>query len=655
MTQDPLADLTAQAEQAFASGDPQAARQIWEAMLQIDPEHPAARQGLARLGAGEVGPTPAPTVDPGPVPPAHDAEPSQGLDLELDLDLIGQPSAAAPPATPSSPPPGTPREGASVRELLEAAEEIDPVSPVQGIERSAEGDGGSAVPPEVLEMVAAARDALADGNTAEATRLASRALALDEKAPGADEIIAQARSLEQLQADRAEYQLRDGIHAFEQGQFEEARARFEAVLAAVPEHAEAREYLERLEAARLQHAAAPAGETPGLHAPDLDAIDAIPLGVSQEHDHGVAAQATGPAEEVTTLPPTPDAVDQVITAPPEEVVTTPPADCSSPPASSVDTSQPAPTGPEGGIAVPPPPPGPGAIGAVPAGAMQATGAPAPPASWGAPRAGTARAGGARRGFVLGLALVGLLVAGWYAARTLGLIDSERLGETIARSITSEVRKATAALPTVDKPAPEGKPAAGTPQGDAQAVAPSADAGARSGVAREEPVYTRGDVPRLVARARAALRDGDPAVAVELLTAAQHADPTNFDVLEQLELARDRLRERQEAEQRLQAGRDAFARGNYEEALRLFYRVPQDYRPPHLDRWIATGWYNLGVLALQARSAGEAQRFFNDCLELTPDDEEARRHREVARRYRRRAFDDAYGLYVSNLKPRPLPD
>ncbi len=257
--------------------------------------------------------------------------------------------------------------------------------------------------------------------------------------------------------------------------------------------------------------------------------------------------------------------------------------------------------------------------------------------------------------MLGLVLVGLMTAGLYAARTLGLLGSDRVGETIARSMTAEVRRAAAAA--IPAAAAEQQEATGS--ADAAAPPPSATTDSPAPATPDsragQPRYTRRDVPRLVARARAALRQGDEAGAVELLTIAQQADPTNFDVLEELETARDALREREDAQERIASGRDAFARGNYEEALRLFYRVPQKYRPAQLERWISIGWYNLGVLALQARSAGEAQRFFNDCLELDPQNEAARRHREVARRYRRRPFDEAYGIYVSNLELRALPE
>jgi len=41
-----LADLHRQADERLASGDPQGARQIWEAILQIDPDDARARERL---------------------------------------------------------------------------------------------------------------------------------------------------------------------------------------------------------------------------------------------------------------------------------------------------------------------------------------------------------------------------------------------------------------------------------------------------------------------------------------------------------------------------------------------------------------------------------------------------------------------------------
>ncbi|NJN64871.1 MAG: tetratricopeptide repeat protein, partial [Acidobacteria bacterium] len=49
---DPLAELHAQAQSSLDEGDAQAARQVWEAILQIDPEHAGAQAGLHRLDGG---------------------------------------------------------------------------------------------------------------------------------------------------------------------------------------------------------------------------------------------------------------------------------------------------------------------------------------------------------------------------------------------------------------------------------------------------------------------------------------------------------------------------------------------------------------------------------------------------------------------------
>ncbi len=168
-----------------------------------------------------------------------------------------------------------------------------------------------------------------------------------------------------------------------------------------------------------------------------------------------------------------------------------------------------------------------------------------------------------------------------------------------------------------------------------------------------PVYAKKDVPRLVRQAERALAGGDEARAVELLEAARRADPLDFELVEKLEAARERLKERRDAEMRLARAKQAFRDGDWPEALRIFYRIPAPYRPAGIDRWIADGWYNLGIRELQAGDVVEARRYFNDCLELAPDDEAARRHREVALRYRGRPLDDAYWIYVRALEPRPL--
>jgi tetratricopeptide (TPR) repeat protein len=164
-----------------------------------------------------------------------------------------------------------------------------------------------------------------------------------------------------------------------------------------------------------------------------------------------------------------------------------------------------------------------------------------------------------------------------------------------------------------------------------------------------------DVPALLDRADRLTAAERYEEALSVLEAARQADPTSFEIVDRLERVRALARERQEAMERIAMGRDLFRSGSYREALRLFYRIPQKYRPARLQSWIAHGWYNLGIQSLQAGNLVEARRFFQDSLELKPSDAAVQRHQELIRRYRGRGLDEIYWAYVNRLQPRALPE
>lgn len=104
---------------------------------------------------------------------------------------------------------------------------------------------------------------------------------------------------------------------------------------------------------------------------------------------------------------------------------------------------------------------------------------------------------------------------------------------------------------------------------------------------------------------------------------------------------------------LKDAKDRYAQEDFEEALRLLYRIPQGRQPAGLNRWIQNGWYNLGVQRLQTGDLREAQEFFSNCLEVQPQDAGAKSNLEVVKRYRGKPTDDAYRIFVRGLALRPL--
>ena len=193
-----------------------------------------------------------------------------------------------------------------------------------------------------------------------------------------------------------------------------------------------------------------------------------------------------------------------------------------------------------------------------------------------------------------------------------------------------------------------------PRAAGAAQASANDAGSAEDAA-PQPRLGPGDVPALLQRADQLTEAGRYEQALSVLEAAREADPGRFEVMDRLERVRRLARERQDAMERIAEGRRLFEGGSYREALRLFYRIPAEYQPLGLETWIANGWYNLGVQALQAGSLVEARRFFSDSLELRPGDAQARRHQELVQRYRGRPKDEVYWAYVNRIALRPLPE
>ena len=95
--------------------------------------------------------------------------------------------------------------------------------------------------------------------------------------------------------------------------------------------------------------------------------------------------------------------------------------------------------------------------------------------------------------------------------------------------------------------------------------------------------------------------------------------------------------------------------DFHNALYKLYRVEpsDDIQQRRTDSWIASCWHDWGVLLLRAGNPGQAVEKLQEALKARPDDAEAVKHLEVARRYSRRAVDDSYRTYVSRLELRGL--
>ncbi|HHN75133.1 MAG TPA: tetratricopeptide repeat protein, partial [Acidobacteria bacterium] len=602
-----------QAREALARGEKVAALAACRQVLEIDPAH---REATLLLEQAEGSAEPAPAsleldldliedtgAPPAPASASAPAAAPAAVELDLDLDAVPPPPATTQEVTVTPATPPAQAEPTTVRDLFDAAEDLEREISVE--EFLPQTPAPQPVADEEPALVVQARQALTEGRLADAMELASRAMATSEEAPGAEEVLEQAREETQRRAGHAESLLVEGLAAMEAGNYDEAIPLFEQALELVPEHPEITEALDK-----ARGLVSPPADGPPAEDLDFDALESIPLAGAAPAQPAAAATA----DEAAATGDFHAAAAEVPEAPP-------------PP--------------------PPPPPLPesgntGAAGAPPVALDAPEPLDASAASTGSPRGRVASSRGERsRTMLIGLLLVVLLAAGgWYGY---GWWKGQQSLEAVPP--TPPTTPVAASEPAAT-PAATAVPVEPTETDDATPPPPNEP---------QAPVYTARDVPRLLAEAERLLAAGKQAEAVKVLIVAQQADPTSFEVVERLQDARAALRERQQAEERIAIGRDAFEAGSYEEALRIFYRVPKAYQPEGLERWIANGWYNLGVRSLQAGDVVEAARFFADGLELVPGDVGAQRNRELARRYRRRGLDDAYRLYVSRLSLRGLDD
>lgn len=600
-------------------------------------------------------------------PSEAQAEAAPELDLELDLSLTAlTPPPAAPPARVHSPPPPPPLAGPTasatvrtmpqpvqsaattaspetitavvedaptVRDLLEAASDIESEShdvtgwmeadPFAAAEQAQRDQQNRAEASRLLDQ---ARAALRSGDSDRALSLASRAQVLQEHLDGTQQVIDEARADAARKHAQLERIMQQGIDEFDRGESTRALASFSQVLQLSPGHPEAEDYLSRLsaasDAAAMERMVKATASDQALFENDLLALEAKGRG-------GAASNQTAPVASIPVATAGP--VAHAATAPPP---LPPPIAPQVSPAGAQDLH---------------------AIPALPTRSAPQLGArtAAQPAPLSASRPAQPKAGGligTVGGFVKGvtgrvvtrvvsmvLAVVVLAVIGLFSDGLTALFGSG----SDDRSSTEQSRPSTRKTSTS---------AAASEAGAAAATSEPAAAGTPEPATAAASVT---DVPGLVRDARAAQERGDLKRTVELLQTARTLAPSDFELADELGAAQRALRQQQEHEARLTEARDAWRLGDFEEAMRLLYRLPKEYQPPQYNRWLADGWHNLGVLAMQRGDVAEALQFFHDGLELNPGDKEMERHREVARRYRDRTVDSTFSTYAGGIALREM--
>ena len=602
-----IADLLRQAEETLRGGDPDSARMIFEAVLQIDPENDAALAGVERASFPPSGP------------------PSGDFDLQLDFDLA---AAAAPApgrhATPAGAPAPKPE---ALEDLLEAADQLPAEEPRQAASPSA---AARAAEGEAALLAEQARRHLFQGDLAKATELASRALAMHESCDAAQEILEEARTETARRAATAEHLLSDAIAAIERGGAAQAIPMLQQVLGLAPAHPEALEWLAR-------------------------ARQSVQAGRA----HDPATSATGPAPVVSARSPEPTPASAVTAPRPVAALRRPPPPAE--PGPSVDfgfqsnaTPEPTTSGAgrySAGVAkerAPVDAPLATAAPATPARAPIAlagtaateeaagaeTTAPTPPVTSPPPQprasapaparpltgkaAKAARASFGRRlavplGALLALAVLGM--GGWWLGGAVGW-----RGGTSTPAAASQEEK-----PQVVNASP----------------------------APAEPRLTKADVPRLLLEGKLAVARGDEKTGFALIRQAAKLDPAHAEAKALAAKVEHAIATRAEADDRHAQLVRSYDDHDFASVLRILYRLPKNEQPADFNRAIANASFNLGLQMMRSGDPYGAREYLRDTLERRPGDAETRRLLELARQYRDRARDDAYFKALAEMRFRPL--
>ena len=158
----------------------------------------------------------------------------------------------------------------------------------------------------------------------------------------------------------------------------------------------------------------------------------------------------------------------------------------------------------------------------------------------------------------------------------------------------------------------------------------------AGMAPEEYFTTK------VAAAQAAFAANDFAGAKAAFDEARKVKPLTAELQALYDAAADKLA-------KLDAAKALFAERKYADALASLQPLLQeDPQNQNIRRMINDAYFNLGATALQEEKLDEAVRAFDEVLKADPNDEIAKRSRELALRYEGQTKDLLYRIYVKYL-------
>src|SRR6476469_8512157 len=107
--------------------------------------------------------------------------------------------------------------------------------------------------------------------------------------------------------------------------------------------------------------------------------------------------------------------------------------------------------------------------------------------------------------------------------------------------------------------------------------------------------------------------------------------------------------------KLEAARTLFVERKYQDVIAgLLPLLQQDPQNKNIQRMIVDAHFNLGAVALQEERLADAKREFDEVLKADPNDELAKRSKDLADRYDGQGKDLLYRIYVKYLPMRQPP-
>ena len=146
----------------------------------------------------------------------------------------------------------------------------------------------------------------------------------------------------------------------------------------------------------------------------------------------------------------------------------------------------------------------------------------------------------------------------------------------------------------------------------------------------------------VAAARLAFGQHDYAAAKTAFEDAQRVKPLAPDAKAEYDTASNQVA-------MLDSAKKLFTEQRYDEAISSLQPIlQQDPQNATAQRMIVDAHFNLGAKALQEQRTADAVAQFDEVLRVTPNDELAKRSRELAQRYDKQGKDLLYQIYVKYL-------